>query len=172
MRQALNRLAELGLVDMAPNRFTRVAEPAPDRFAATIEVAVVLWRLGAALTLQHPFPAMRAEFQDLVDAVLADVAAADVVDGNVFIGQVIDVFEFFTAHSGNPVLVETAARLRPVIAHTARLGVAAYDLPGTAALMRELARSVAETDAASVDRALASVNGMATSFLERSAADA
>lgn len=165
VRQAIGRLADIGLIDMAANRFTRVAEPSPARFIETIRVAVSLWRLGGRLFLGHYTEEKRQHFGRLVQLVIDGIDTID--DGNLFISRVLDVFDFFVLYSENAVLIETAARLRPVIAHTARLGETAFDLPGTVALMAALDTAVKEANAAALDGALAVVDKLADEFVER-----
>ncbi|WIE70327.1 GntR family transcriptional regulator [Curtobacterium sp. MCLR17_054] len=165
VRQAISRLVEIGLIDMAPNRYTRVAEPSPARFIDTITVAVALWRLGGHLFLQHCTPDLAAQFHDQVQVVTDDIDTF--TDGDVFIGSVLDVLDFLPNHSGNPVLIDTAGRLRPVIAHTARLGETAYDLPGTATLMTELDNAVHNADPVALDAALTVIDRLADEFITR-----
>lgn len=165
VRLAVGRLVEIGLIDMAPNRYTRVAEPSPTRFIQTVTVAVALWRLAARLFMFERTPELAERFHARVLLVIDGIDS--ITDGNLFIGQVLDVFDFFVAYSGNSVLVDTAARVRPVIAHTARLGETAYDLPGTLALMTALDDAVAAGDANAVDAALSRIDELADSFLTR-----
>lgn len=166
VRAAISRLAEIGMIEMAPNRYTRVAIPSPARFIDTIRVAVALWRLGGHLFLQHNHTAELAkQFHDRTQLVIDGASA--ITDGNTYISQVLDVFDFLTHHAGNPVLTDTTARLRPVIAHTARQGEAAYDLPGTVALMTALQTAVTNNDAAALNAALTDINHLADEFLTR-----
>lgn len=165
VRHAIGRLAEIGLVDTASNRYTRVAAASPERFIATVTVATALWRLGGKLFLEHHEDRLAAQFHRRIEHVTSGID--DITDGNAFISSVLDVFEFLTDNSANPVLIETAARLRPVIAHTARLGEPAYDLMGTVALMEALDEAVADGDPAALDRALTVIDQLADEFIER-----
>jgi len=165
VRIAIARLAALGLVEMAPNRYTRVAHASRERFMDSVQVAVALWQCGGALFITRAdaraFDAFHAEVVKIAEAI------GDIRDGDAFIATVLDTLDLLIIHSGNSILVDHAARLRPIISHTARLGTDAYDLAGTARLLQQVDVALQLRNPEQLGEALSTISAMSQEFLAR-----
>jgi DNA-binding GntR family transcriptional regulator len=77
IREALSRLAALGLVELDANRGARVAPLDPDEMLDLVQVSRALVVLLRQLVAQRGTPAQYAELRALHDARLSHVAAGD-----------------------------------------------------------------------------------------------
>lgn len=160
IRQALDKLQEVGLVDVEANRYTRVAPGSPGLIVDQLEIAVTLWQLGGSLTLAQ-----------VDDPVLADLArglrvAADTVD-EVVAGDrgrgtattaVLDALRSLSTYNDNSVLARVLAQVEIGFSYQLRLSSRSIDAAAAASALRQVERAVlardVETVVASLERFL------------------
>lgn len=167
IRQALTMLVDVGLVDMAPNRYTRVAYPNPAEFLSGVQILSTLWALGAETSLEHLTPADVEDFDGRLEAVLELGKLNDPERAGELIESVHHLFEFFLERSGNPLLQPTVNRLTAQVAHTARAGAEEFDLPALGTLLELVRTGVHEGDFAPVNEALGQFRALASELLTR-----
>ena len=167
VRQALTKLTEVGLVDMEPNRWTRVAQPSPTLFLAGVQIMSTLWALGAETALPNLTDDDVADFDQRLDHVLELGRENDPDQAAELIVAVHHVMDFFLTHSGNPLLKPTVDRVQAKVSHTARAGAGQFDLPALGALLEQVRAGVHTRDIEPVRAALAAFQTLAGELLER-----
>jgi DNA-binding GntR family transcriptional regulator len=122
VREALLRLRELGVVEFAPARYTRVAiiDETQTRHAVTAWVTV--YAMIAALAASNGVPA--STLNTMTDAHARFAAASDPYDIQALGAANADFYDQPTKHCDNPML----ARCADSIVHVVRLGL--LQLPG------------------------------------------
>jgi len=165
IRQALTMLADVGLVDMAPNRYTRVAQPNPAEFVAGVQILSTLWALGSETALPHLTPADVEDFDARLDVVLELGRSNDPEEAGELIESVHHLFAFFLERSGNPLLQPTVDRLAAQVAHTARAGAGQFDLPALGELLELVRKGVHGNDQDTIDIALVQFRDLAGELL-------
>lgn len=160
-------LADVGLVDMAPNRFTRVAQPKPAEFLAGIQILSTLWALGAETALTGLGPDDLEDFGTRFDAVITLGQENDPEEAGALIASVHHLVAFFLERSGNPLLQPTVDRLAAQVAHTARTGAGQFDLPALGELLEPVKTGVHTGDQDTIDIALARFRDFAGKLLTR-----
>ena len=102
VREALRHLSWLGLVEVSPNRFTRVTEVTADTVAQTLEYTNLQAGIALHLAMRNMDVAAMAEALSLLDRMIAGSDADDAADlmlsSRMFVG-------FLTQQSGNPMIV-------------------------------------------------------------------
>lgn len=102
VREALHELERVGLVEMAPQRYTRVAQPRPEDRTAVLQTVGALVGGVVRVTVPTLGPGQRAELVAFVEHTMATVEAED-ADGH---GRCVwGLVERFLKHCQNPVLV-------------------------------------------------------------------
>lgn len=103
IRDALNELARAGLVEMSPNRYTRVADPTPEQAIEALQTLGVI--LGGVVRLAVP----RLD-ESLQEPILADIkvaiAACEAEDQALMNRVILQVFNRYVEHSGNQTLIK------------------------------------------------------------------
>lgn len=106
IRTALERLAEVGLVEMEPNRFTRVARPTVVCLHDALAVYASLHVMAAETSGYRMTPRDIAELERCVAEMTGRAAeASDDVWGLDAVRAADAVFGFAASRAGNPVLV-------------------------------------------------------------------
>jgi DNA-binding GntR family transcriptional regulator len=77
VREALQRLARVGLVDVAPNRYTRVSQPNPKAEADTFELVAYNMGIAVRMTTSRCDDATLAEALGYLDEVIEASRAGD-----------------------------------------------------------------------------------------------
>jgi DNA-binding GntR family transcriptional regulator len=167
IRQALTKLTEVGLVDMEPNRWTRVAQPSPALFLAGVQIMSTLWALGAETALPRLTETDITDFDQRLDRVLQLGRENDPERAAELIVAVHHVMDFFLTHSGNPLLKPTVDRVQAKVSHTARAGAGQFDLPALGALLEQVRAGVHDRDRDQIDVAMAAFRDLAGELLER-----
>jgi DNA-binding GntR family transcriptional regulator len=167
IRQALSMLADRGLVDMEPNRWTRVAYPNPALFLDGVRILSTLWALGAETALPRLTELDVANFDTRLETVLELGLENDPEQAAALIAAVHDLFGFFLTYSGNPLLATTVDRVQAQVAHTARAGAGQFDLPSLSLLLEQLQAGVHTRDQDQVEIALTTLRDLAGKLLER-----
>lgn len=122
VREALLRLGQLGVVEFAPARYTRVAIITPTQTAHAIAAWVTVYAAVAALAAHHPVSA--STLQAMTDAHARYHAASDRYDIQALAIANADFYDQPPQHCENPILV----RLADNAVHMVRLGL--LQLPG------------------------------------------
>ncbi|WP_066521443.1 GntR family transcriptional regulator [Curtobacterium ammoniigenes] len=102
IREALSQLARAGLIEMAPNRYTRVTTPNPAEVIESLQTLGVLF--GGVVRLAVPRlegPAKKGVLS-AIDALVRDMEAHDVVSVN---RDSLALFTRYVEECGNPSLV-------------------------------------------------------------------
>ncbi|MGK9147487.1 GntR family transcriptional regulator [Plantibacter flavus] len=104
VREALHELERVGLVEMAPQRYTRVAQPRSEDRTAVLQTVGALVSGVVRVTVPTLDAGQRAELIAFVEHTLATVEARD-ADGH---GRSVwGLVDRFLAHCQNPILVRT-----------------------------------------------------------------
>jgi DNA-binding GntR family transcriptional regulator len=122
VREALLRLRELGVVEFAPARYTRVAIIDPTQTAHAVGAWVTVYAAIAALAASSGVPA--TTFSAMADAHARFQAASDPYDIQALAAANADFYDQPPKHCENPMLVRCADS----VVHVVRLGL--LQLPG------------------------------------------
>ena len=123
VREALLRLRELGVVEFAPARYTRVAIIDETQTAHAVAAWVTVYAAIAALAASNGVPA--PTLNAMADAHARFHAASEPFDIQALSAANADFYDQPTKHCQNPILVRCANS----VVHVARLGL--LQLPGT-----------------------------------------
>lgn len=130
-REALRHLSWLGLVEVLPNRFTRVSVVGHDTIAHTLEFAGMQAGVAIHLAMQRMDTEALQQAIHLVDRV---IAASDVDDeAGVLIGARA-LMVFLTRQSGNPIFAEAMEAVNLLVTRnlrTARIVLGSPDARAT-----------------------------------------
>lgn len=102
VREALQRLERLGLVEVAANRYTRVTEAHPDAYAHTTEFMTYIAGDAAILGLAR---ATSEQHTDLIEAVDALIARSERNDGMGILGGTTAFYQLLIRATGNHVFI-------------------------------------------------------------------
>ncbi|WEK12969.1 MAG: FCD domain-containing protein [Candidatus Microbacterium phytovorans] len=158
VREALQRLARIGLVEMSASRYTRVTTPTPELAQQTLEYTG--YQAGLAMRMAIP----RMTDDDLAQTVAlidAKITASDADDIPTLYAAARSLYAFVSARTGNTVFavmmreaglaMERNLRgLRPVLGDVAERG----------ALYRELRAAVVARDRDGAERAVREQHGL------------
>src|SRR5436305_6973193 len=123
VREALLRLRELGVVELAPARYTRVAIIDQTQTRHAVAAWVTVYAMIAALAASSGVPA--STFNAMADAHARFAAASEPFDIQALAAANADFYDQPTKHCDNPMLVRCANS----VVHVVRLGL--LQLPGT-----------------------------------------
>jgi DNA-binding GntR family transcriptional regulator len=149
IRLALERLAEMRLVEITANRSTRVSPADPDRIPQTVEAMCGLWALATRLSI----PRLGEPEAEECAAGLRRAATAcrSVGAGS---GDPADAVErmrralfFFSLHAGNELLRRTVVKLGADLRFQLGLPSAGVDVGAFAAVFDDLVEAVEDRDA-------------------------
>lgn len=122
VREALLRLRELGVVEFAPARYTRVAIIDPTQTAQAVATWVTVYAAIAALAASNGVPAPTLDA--MAQAHLRFQAACEPFDMPGLSAANADFYDLPATHCGNPILLRCANS----VVHVVRLGL--LQLPG------------------------------------------
>jgi DNA-binding GntR family transcriptional regulator len=122
VREALLRLRELGVVEFAPARFTRVAIIDPTETMQAVVAWVTVYAAIAALAAANGVPA--PSLDAMAEAHARFRAASEPFDIRALAAANAEFYDEPTRHCGNPFLVRCA----DTVVHVVRLGL--LQLPG------------------------------------------
>jgi DNA-binding GntR family transcriptional regulator len=122
VREALLRLRELGVVEFAPARYTRVAVIDPAQTAQALAAWVTVYAAIAALAAANGVP--EETLEAMADAHARYHAASDPFDIQALAAANAEFYNEPTPYCGNPMLVRCAE----TVVHVVRLGI--LQLPG------------------------------------------
>ncbi|ROP65476.1 GntR family transcriptional regulator [Curtobacterium sp. PhB115] len=98
IREALSQLARAGLIEMAPNRYTRVTTPDPDEVLEAMQTLGVLFGGVVRLAVPRLTAGTRKKVLAQLDKTIAEFESHDVPAVN---HDALDVFALFVAECGN-----------------------------------------------------------------------
>ena len=118
IREALGDLVRAGLVEMAPNRYTRVATPRAEEAIEAVQTLGVLF--GGAVRLAVPLlsAGVTAQIVAGIDACLADL---DAEDGPALNAHTVALFSTYVDHCGNASLQRVCRDVTDGLAYKLRL---------------------------------------------------
>lgn len=114
IREAISKLADIGLVETAPQRYTRVAKPTPEQYAEALRLLNGFHELSARWSIPHFTDEDVATFRKLGDAVLADIEARD----KAFLLSAAAFVDYLVERSGNSLLQQMARQMNTRVAYT------------------------------------------------------
>ncbi|WP_423921464.1 GntR family transcriptional regulator [Frigoribacterium sp. 2-23] len=157
IREALGELASAGLIEMAPNRYTRVMTPDPDEVLDAIQTLGVI--LGGVTRLATPdLPtAARTSATSLIEDATKAVAARD---GAAWNSINLELFDLFAEHCQNTLLVELYRSTRDGLSYKLRAPglVDILDWDDLAGHYADLAEAVTSHDAVGAELATESIH--------------
>lgn len=98
IREALSQLARAGLIEMAPNRYTRVTTPDPDEVVEALQTLGVLFGGVVRLAVPQLGTASREKILAALDKTIAEFEQHDVQAVN---RDALGVFGLYVAECGN-----------------------------------------------------------------------
>jgi DNA-binding GntR family transcriptional regulator len=118
IREALGDLVRDGLVEMVPNRYTRVAIPNPDEAMQAIQTLGVLFGGTVRLAVPTLSPEALAEIVTLIDACLDDLERED---GPALNTHAVALFSTYVQQCANPLLIKVCTDVTDGLAYKLRL---------------------------------------------------
>lgn len=117
VREALQRLTWVGLIETAPSRYTRVTPVTPEAVTSTLEYA----GMQAAVALRLAMRRMDAGETDVAVSKLdVMIAAAEAGDSAALLDASRDFVGYLVARSGNPVLMRVMREANLLVARNLR----------------------------------------------------
>lgn len=155
IRTALERLADVGLVEMEPNRFTRVAVPTRGCLAQALQIYCAL-TISAVEGLVSGFDDVAvAQFRHRLGPLEKLALSAESHYWELEHLQAVDrALSFFTNRSDNPLLLALLREVRVRLAFAFRHNAVVFDAEGVLAFATELLSGVEGRDEAAVTRTL------------------
>jgi DNA-binding GntR family transcriptional regulator len=118
IREALGDLVRAGLVEMAPNRYTRVATPRADEAVEAVQTLGVLYGGAVRLAVPRLPEPVRRQVVAAIDVCLADVAGED---GPALNAHTVALFDTYVEHCGNGSLRKVCRDVTDGLAYKLRL---------------------------------------------------
>lgn len=152
IREALNDLEHAGLVEVMPNRYTRVATPRPEEAFEVVQTLGVIF--GGAVRLATPLldDDGRARILESLDSCLVDLERRDVPALNV---HTLATFDLFVEQCGNTHLIKLCRDTSDGLAFKLRLPnlVRIFNWADLTQSFRDLRSAVSSGDAISAELA-------------------
>ncbi len=118
IREALSQLARAGLIEMAPNRYTRVTTPKPEEVIESLQTLGVLFGGVVRLAVPRLGAAARGKILASLDATIRDLTAHDVPALN---HDALGVFALYVDACDNPDLQRVCRDTMDGLAYRLRL---------------------------------------------------
>ncbi|NRD25061.1 GntR family transcriptional regulator [Frigoribacterium sp. VKM Ac-2836] len=118
IREALGDLVRAGLVEMAPNRYTKVAMPNADEAVEAVQTLGVLFGGAARLAVPRLSAGVTREIVRMIDVCLSDL---DREDGPALNAHGIALFTTYVDHCGNAALVKLCTDVTDGLAYKLRV---------------------------------------------------
>jgi DNA-binding GntR family transcriptional regulator len=99
IREALSQLARAGLIEMAPNRYTRVTTPDPSEVIEAMQTLGVLFGGVVRLAVPRLTTASRKKILAALDRTIGELESHDVAAVNT---DALGVFALYVSECGNP----------------------------------------------------------------------
>jgi DNA-binding GntR family transcriptional regulator len=158
VREALQRLARVGLVDVAPNRYTRVSCPNPEVEAATFELVAynlgVAVRMAAVRCTDEILARTLERFQEVIEASRADDRESLAQASHSF-------FRDVTRASGNAALIQFMREYEMAIRRNLAAWRPYIECPiGRSAAYEQFGDAFARRDGAAAESVLREIHGL------------
>jgi len=118
IREALSQLARSGLIEMAPNRYTRVTSPRPEEVVEALQTLGVLFGGAIRLAVPQLSAAKRKKILQALDTTIAEMTAHNVSSAN---KDALAVFAQYVEECGNPSLIRVCRDAMDGLAFRLRL---------------------------------------------------
>lgn len=118
IREALGDLVRAGLVEMAPNRYTKVATPKAEEAVQAVQTLGVLFGGAVRLAVPNLPDAVKREIVRAIDVCLGDLDREDAPALN---AHAIALFSTYVDHCGNPSLVKVCTDVTDGLAYKLRV---------------------------------------------------
>lgn len=118
LREALADLTRAGLVEMAPNRYTRVAIPKENEAIHAVQTLGVLYGGAVRLAVPNLPDAVKKQVVSGIDACLTDLENED---GPALNAHTVAVFDTYVEYCGNPALQQVCRDVTDGLAFKLRL---------------------------------------------------
>lgn len=118
IREALGDLVRAGLVEMAPNRYTKVATPKAEEAVEAVQTLGVLFAGAVRLAVPNLTPGVTRDIVRAIDVCLDDLARED---GPALNAHAVGLFSTYVEHCGNPALVKVCSDVTDGLAYKLRV---------------------------------------------------
>ncbi|AGW42046.1 GntR family transcriptional regulator [Leifsonia xyli subsp. cynodontis DSM 46306] len=146
IRDALNELARVGLIEMEPNRYTRVAMlPSDSEALEALAVLGVIYGGAAAIAIPVLTTAQARELDKLLSQAIAGVEDAD---ADRIRENVLTAYGKLVEHSKNTLLIKLSRETIDGLAYKIRVArlVQILDSESTVRFLKELSAAIGERD--------------------------
>lgn len=150
IREAISKLAEIGLVETAPQRYTRVANPTLDEHWQALRMLNGFHELSARWSIPHFTDEDVEQFRALGEDLLSAIADQD---PRAF-GATAAFREFMVARADNVLLQTMARQLSARVAILAATGVGSFQADIFTAYVNGLVAAAEHRDAAAAERVM------------------
>lgn len=117
VREALQRLTWVGLVEVAPSRYTRVTEITDRMVASTLEYTGMQASVALQLAMRHMNAEELAEAVTILDRV---IAATEVDDAEGMMNESLSLLGYLVRKSANPIFVAMMAETSLLVTRNLR----------------------------------------------------
>jgi len=118
IREALGDLVRAGLVEMAPNRYTKVATPKAEEAVEAVQTLGVLFAGAVRLAVPNLTAEVTRDIVRAIDVCLDDLARED---GPALNAHAVALFSTYVEHCGNPALVKVCSDVTDGLAYKLRV---------------------------------------------------
>jgi DNA-binding GntR family transcriptional regulator len=150
IRLALERLGEMRLVEITPNRSTRVSPAAPGRIPQTVEAMCGLWALAARLSIGRLDDREREECAAGLRRAASACRDFGIGDPARAVERMREALYFFSLHAENELLQRMVVKIGADLRFQLALPAAGVDISAFAGVFDDLVEAV---EAGDVERA-------------------
>ncbi|WP_052961528.1 MULTISPECIES: GntR family transcriptional regulator [unclassified Leucobacter] len=156
IRDAINELARMGLVDMEPNRYTRVANPSDDETVVAMQTLGVIYSGVVRLAVPRLSARTAARIADQLDRFRDALERREPLEVRKY---GFPTFELFERECGNPLLVKLCRESVDGLAFKVRSQrvLELFDIDRAAEQIADLAAATRAQDTAAAENATSAV---------------
>lgn len=153
VRDALNELSRAGLVEMSPNRYTRVAEPVEEEALAALQTLGVMLGGVARLAVPRLTPSTKKNVLKQLRIVIELLRGGEAHRTNI---EATVLWRMLTQECGNPILINLCEQTLDGLAFKLRVATVTqiFDFHTIADLFEELAACIDAGDAVGAEMAI------------------
>lgn len=163
IREAISKLADIGLVETAPQRYTRVAKPTLEQYAEALQLLNGFHELSTRWSIPRFTDEDVASFRELGDAVLGDIEARD---KGVLLSSAAFA-DFLVERSGNSLLQQMARQMNTRVVYTALPAIEYFQWDIFAAYVKGLVAAAEKRSVEDAERVMREQARATDTFLER-----
>jgi len=163
IREAISKLADIGLVETAPQRYTRVAKPTAEQYAEALRLLNGFHELSARWSIPQFTDEDVAAFRELGDAVLADIEARD----KHVLRSSSAFADFMVERSGNSLLQQVARQMNTRVTYTSLPTIDFFQWDIFAAYVTGLVAAAEARSAEDAERVMRKQAAATDAFLEQ-----